>query len=236
MISFFNQIDSEYLQNSPNIHTELFIVGDLFDCWIEYKYVVPKGYYKLFTKIDELIKRGIKITYLAGNHDFWRGNYFKEEFGIDIQFKEIERTIGNKRFYISHGDGLAYKDLGYKIVKKIVRNKILQKLYYLIHPDLGIWIAKNTSSTSREYTSKKDYSQKDGLKDFAFKKIQEGFDYVILGHRHKPEIVRKENSYYINLGDWIDDFSYGCFKNDEFKLYRYYDVKEKKVINSEIIC
>lgn len=236
MISFFNQIESEYTQNSPNIQSELFIVGDLFDCWIEYKYVVPKGYYKLFTKINELIKRGIKITYLAGNHDFWRGNYFKEEFGIEIQFKEIERTIENKKFYISHGDGLAYRDFGYKIVKKIVRNKILQKLYYLIHPDLGIWIAKNTSSTSREYTSKKDYSQKDGLKDFALKKIQDGFDYVILGHRHKPEIVRKENSYYINLGDWIDDFTYGCFKNAEFRLYRYYDVKEKKVINSEIIC
>jgi len=190
----------------------------------------------LFNKIDELLKNGIKITYLAGNHDFWRGNYFKEEFEIEIQFKDIEKIIDNKRFYISHGDGLAYKDLGYRILKKIFRNRILQKLYYLIHPDLGIWIAKNTSSTSREYTNKKDYSEKDGLKDFAFKKIDEGFDYVILGHRHKPEIVKKKNSYYINLGDWIENFSYGCYKNSEFRLYRYYDVKTKTIINSEIKC
>lgn len=210
-------------------------MGDLFDCWIEYKYVIPKGYYKLLTKFYEILNNGIKITYLAGNHDFWRGNYFKDEFGIEIQFKDIIRTIDNKKFYISHGDGLAYKDLGYKILKKIVRNRVLQKLYYLIHPDLGIWIAKNTSLTSRRYTNKKDYSKKDGLRNFAMKKIEEGFDYVILGHRHKPEIAKKENSYYINLGDWIDDFSYGCFKNSEFKLYRYYDIKSKKTVNSEIL-
>ncbi|MCX7833667.1 MAG: UDP-2,3-diacylglucosamine diphosphatase [Ignavibacteria bacterium] len=236
LISFFNQIEIESTLHSSETKSELFIVGDLFDCWIEYKYVIPKGYYKLFTKIDELIRKGIKITYLAGNHDFWRGKYFKEEFGIDIKFNDIDTVIENKKFYISHGDGLAYKDLGYKILKKIFRNKISQKLYYLIHPDLGIWLAKNTSSTSREYTSKKDYSKRDGLRDFALKKIQEGFDYVILGHRHKPEIVKKENSYYINLGDWIDDFTYGCFKNSEFKLYRYYDINTKKIINSEILC
>ncbi len=131
---------------------------------------------------------------------------------------------------------MAYNDLGYRILKKIVRNKILQKLYYLIHPDLGIWLAKKSSSTSREYTNKKDYSEKDGLRDYALKKIQEGFDYVILGHRHKPEIVKKENSYYINLGDWIDDFSYGVYKNSEFRLFQYYDIKSKKITNTELLC
>jgi len=227
LIDFFDYVKTDA--------AEIFIVGDLFDFWIEYKYVVPKGYYKLFTKISEVVNKNIKITYLAGNHDFWRGTYFSDEFGITIIDKNLERQINGKKFFISHGDGLAYKDTGYRIMKKILRNKISQKLYSVIHPDLGIWLAKRTSSTSRTYTGQKDYSRRDGLKDFAVKKIASGFDFVIMGHRHKPLKVEDNGSYYINLGDWIDDFSYGLFKGEEFKLMKFFDLERKEVVNEEII-
>jgi UDP-2,3-diacylglucosamine hydrolase len=197
--------------------------------------VVPKGYYRLFSKIYEVVNKNVKITYLAGNHDFWRGSYFSDEFGIAIIDRNLERQINGKKFFISHGDGLAYKDTGYRILKKILRNKISQKLYSLIHPDIGIWLAKRTSATSRTHTEQKDYSQRDGLKDFAIKKIGAGFDFVIMGHRHKPLKVENNGSYYINLGDWIDDFSYGLFKSEEFKLIKFFDLKRKEVVNEEII-
>jgi len=224
----------DFLDYAKEDAKEIFIVGDLFDFWIEYKYVVPKGYYRLFNKIFELTKKNINFTYLAGNHDFWRGKYFQEEFGIEILHNNIERKIEGKKFFISHGDGLAYKDTGYKILKKILRSKISQKLYSMLHPDIGIWLAKKTSKTSRVHTEKKDYSKKDGLKDFAMDKLKEGFDFVIMGHRHKPVKAENNGSFYINLGDWIDDFSYGLFKDKEFKLVKFFDFKNNKVVNEEI--
>jgi len=210
---------------------ELFIVGDLFDWWIEYREVVPKGHYRLLAKIAEFTEAGIKITYMSGNHDFWRGKYFEEEFGIKISDSHIEKVIEGKKFYIHHGDGLAYNDTGYKILKKILRSKVSQFLYSWVHPDIGIPLAKKTSITSRGYTSKKDYTQKDGLLDVAKQIINErGFDYVIMGHRHFPQAIKEGNGLYVNLGDWICNFTYGKFKNGEFSLRRYYDFKNKAVL------
>jgi UDP-2,3-diacylglucosamine hydrolase len=170
---------------------------------------------------------------MCGNHDFWLGKYFEEEFGIEILDKPIERTIEGKRFYIHHGDGLAYNDLGYRILKKILRNKVTQFFYSLIHPDLGIWLARVSSARSRVYTKNKDYSVKDGLRDYGLKKIKEGFDFVIMGHRHRTVFLRDGKGAYINLGDWIKNFSYGLFENQEFSLNRFYDEKNKIILSSE---
>lgn len=212
---------------------ELIILGDLFDCWIEYNQVVPKGFYRFFAKLDELINSGIKITYLSGNHDFWYGNYFKDEFGIEIIHNPISMEIEGKKFFLHHGDGLAYKDTGYKILKFILRSKVSQFLYSLVHPDIGIWLAKKSSSHSRDYTDKKNYSARDGMRDFAIKKIAEGYDFVLMGHRHFPFSHKEESGMYANLGDWIKSFSYGEFKNGEFKLKKFYNKEKKQVVAFE---
>ena len=146
----------------------------------------------------------------------------------------IERTIEGKKFYIHHGDGLAYNDTGYRILKKILRNRVAQFLYKWIHPDIGLWLAKSSSSKSRDYTSQKDYSEKDGLKDEAFKKISEGFDFVIMGHRHRPFFQKDEKGVYVNLGDWMKTFSYGVFSDGIFYFKRYYDLKGHKIIDELI--
>ncbi len=208
----------DFLDEASKDASEIFIVGDLFDCWIEYKQVVPKGFYKLLTKISMLVESGIKINYIAGNHDFWKGNYFRNEFGIEICHEHIERVIEGKKFFIHHGDGFAYNDSGYRILKKILRSKLSQKIYSFIHPDIGIWLAKGTSETSRVHTGDKDYSVKDGLRDSAFAKIDEGFDYVVMGHRHLPQMVKHNDGYYVNLGDWIKHSSFGMFRNGNFEL------------------
>jgi len=234
----FNKLQEKilvnFLEDIIQDARELFIVGDLFDCWIEYKQVVPKGFYRFFTALSDLSENGVSINYLSGNHDFWKGKYFKEEFGFEIIFENIIREIDCKKFYISHGDGLAYNDTGYKILKKILRNKVSQKLYSYLHPDFGIWLAKKSSSSSRIYTNVKDYSERDGLRDFAVKKLQEGFDYAIMGHRHKAKVEEHNNSYYINLGDWINNFNYGVYEKGNFRLMKYYDLDEKKIVNQDL--
>lgn len=131
-----------FLDMVKNDARELYILGDLFDYWFEYKYVVPKGYFRLFAKLAELRYRGIQISYLAGNHDFWLKNYLTEELGITISPDPIERTIGGKRFYLHHGDGLLKNDTGYRILKRFLRNKLNIFLFSLIHPDLTSRIAR----------------------------------------------------------------------------------------------
>jgi UDP-2,3-diacylglucosamine hydrolase len=223
----------KFLDEIKDDAKELIIIGDLFDCWIEYKQVVQKGFYRFLAKIDELIEKGVKIIYLSGNHDFWYGTYFKDEFGIDIIHKPITRKIESKKFYIHHGDGLAYKDNGYKILKFILRNKVAQFLYSLIHPDIGIWLAKKSSLTSRKHTKRKNFSPRDGLLDFAVRKLNEGYDYVLMGHRHFAFTHKEGKGTYINLGDWIKIFSYVEFKNGELKLKKFYDINKKQVIAFE---
>ena len=227
IISFFEKLINEKA-------SELIIVGDFFDSWIEYRQVVPKGFYRVFSKLYDLVNAGVKVTYLAGNHDFWRGKYLQEEFGIEKLDNHQERTIEGKRFFIHHGDGLAYKDTGYKVLKVILRNKISQFLYSLLHPDFGLWLARSTSSRSRDYTSQKDYSEKDGLKDAAFMKIKEGFDFVLMGHRHRAMMLKEGTGYYVNLGDWMINFTYGEFTNGTFYFRKYYDFNGQKIVDELI--
>ena len=197
---------------------ELFIVGDLFDYWFEYKKVYQKGYYRTFTALKDLSERNIRFHYFIGNHDFLHRDFFKKEFGAIMYFDSLSIELNGKKFFIAHGDGMVSNDTGYNILKWIFRNKFFQWAYSLIHPDLGISIASRTSKSSRSYTDKKNYGEVDGLFEEAKKRIDEGFEYVIFGHLHKRIWQVYKNGNYINLGSWIDKPCYGVFKNDKFEI------------------
>lgn len=207
-----------FLDNIKNDCLELYIVGDLFDFWFEYRRVVPKGYFKTLSKLSELVDNNIPIHYLVGNHDCLLRDYFEKEIGLKIYRDKIEKEILGKKFFIHHGDGLMNNDTGYKILKAILRNKFDQWLFSLVHPDFGVWLGSYSSNKSRRYTSKKDYGEKDGLLEYATKKISEGFDYTIFGHIHKLLKIQINKGYYINLGDWITFFSYGEYDGNDFIL------------------
>jgi UDP-2,3-diacylglucosamine hydrolase len=197
---------------------ELFIVGDLFDYWFEYKKVYQKGFFRTLTSLQNLTESGVKLHYLIGNHDFMHLNFFKDEIGAVMYESPVEVNIEGKKFYIGHGDGLVKNDVGYRILKKVMRNKTMQKIYSWIHPDLGVALASGTSKSSRDYTSKKDYGKDDGLFETAKAKIDEGFDYVLFGHEHKRKYLKYNNGYYINLGSWLDAPCYGIFKDQKFEI------------------
>lgn len=197
---------------------ELFILGDLFDYWFEYKTVIQKNSYRIITKLEYLVEKGVKISYLIGNHDFAHLGFFSDHFGIKMYDEEIVRDLHQKRFFMAHGDGLVTNDSGYKALRSIVRNKSLQKIYSTIHPTFGIKLAKYFSKKSRYYTDNKNYGTIDGLFEFAHQKINSGFDFVILGHAHRRIFEKIDNGYYVNLGTWLNQPCYGIFDGDEFKI------------------
>lgn len=207
----------QFLEMVHHDGKELFIVGDLFDYWFEYQSVVPKGYFRLFTKLADLTESGIPISYLVGNHDFWLKSYFREELGVQIFLEPIERTINDKRFYIHHGDGLLKNDTGYRILKKILRSRVNIFLFSLLHPDLTGWVARWSSRKSRKHVGKRSFEEHD-MVEFAEKRIQEGFDYVIMGHNHIPRLRNIGKGAYVNLGDWVSENSYAVFDGTTLEL------------------
>jgi len=208
----------EFLNSIKDSAKELYILGDLFDYWFEYKKVIQKGYFRTFTALNDLVKNGTKVHYIIGNHDFMHRDFFEKEIGVSLYQAEIEKEIDGKKFYLAHGDGLVKNDFGYLILKKIFRNKFAQNLYSLIHPNLGIKLAQGTSKTSRDYTGNKDYGEGDGLLEFAKQKFEIGFDFVILGHTHQERIEEIDNKIYANLGTWLKKPNYGIYKDGKFEL------------------
>lgn len=208
----------KFLKSDALNCTELFIVGDLFDYWFEYKHVYQKGFFRTLTALQDLSEAGIKIHYFIGNHDFMHRDFFEKEIGVTLYENPIEKTLDGKKFFIGHGDGLVQNDFGYLVLKKIMRNKFIQKCYSVLHPDLGIGLAKLTSKSSRNYTARKDYGDADGLFQAAQTQIDCGFNYVIFGHLHKRILKKYKDGYYINLGSWLDKPCYGIFTQNIFRI------------------
>lgn len=205
----------------------IFILGDLFDFWYEYKKVVPKGFVRILGKLAELTDNGIAIYFFVGNHDMWMNGYFEKELNIQVFHEAKEFEFNGKKFLIGHGDGLGPGDHRYKMMKKIFRNKFSQSLFGLLHPSAGIGMADYFSRKSRASAGKKDEQflgeDKEWLIIFSKEVLKkEHFDYFIFGHRHLPiEFKLNDKSVYINLGDWIKYNSYAVFYEGNLSL-KYY--------------
>jgi UDP-2,3-diacylglucosamine hydrolase len=210
----------------------LIIGGDLFDFWFEYKTVIPKGFHRTLAALQEFTDRGVRVQYLAGNHDFWMGRFFQEELGMEVHLDPFETEVGSKRIYLHHGDGLASNDLGYRMIKPVLRNRLNIRLYRWLHPDLGVRLARRSSRSSRAYTSHKHYGEEEGMLAFARKRIAEGTDYVLMGHRHKPRTLAMGTGMYVNLGDWIQYNTYAEL-NDGMMELKVWDGQEGRPYTHE---
>ena len=205
----------------------IFLLGDLFDFWFEYKTVVPKGFTRTLGKLAEISDSGIPIYYFVGNHDLWMNGYFEEELNISVYHKPQEYTINNKTFFIGHGDGLGPKDKGYKRMKKVFTNSVAKWFFRWLHPDLGVKLAQHLSIKNKLISGEEDIKfqgeDKEWLVQYSKKKLKDKHrDYFVFGHRHLPlEIDLGNNSKYINLGDWISYYSYGVFDGETFKMKKY---------------
>lgn len=207
----------------------LFLMGDIFEFWFEYRSVVPKGFTRILGKLAELSDSGLRIEMFIGNHDLWMQDYFKDELGIPTHRQPIQLTLLGKKFFLGHGDGLGPEDYGYKRMKKVFTNPICRWLFSWLHPDIGTAIALYWSKKSRKVTATDKHSwlgaDKEWLLAYAQRKLKQGtdVDYFVFGHRHLPIHwqIPKSNAQYINTGDWLWHNSYVSFdgKNIEHGFF-----------------
>lgn len=202
----------------------VFLMGDLFDFWFEYKTVVPKGFTRTLGKLAELTDAGIPITYFVGNHDLWMNGYFEEELNIPVYHEPQQYDINGITFFIGHGDGLGPGDMGFKRMKKVFTNRFCQWLFRWLHPDLGVRLAQHLSVNNKIISGDADAKflgeDKEWLVQYCKRKLEtQHYDHFIFGHRHLPmEIDLNGKSTYINLGDWISFFTYAVFDGEKLNL------------------
>jgi UDP-2,3-diacylglucosamine hydrolase len=217
-----------WLESIENDAQEIFLVGDLFDVWFEYKRAVPKGFVRLLGKIASLTDRGIPVHVFSGNHDTWMFGYLEQECGVKLYHAPIEREWNGKKFLIGHGDGVGPGDHGYKFIKSVFRNSFAQWIYARFHPNFGLGLA--------EYFSRKGYDKKETEraytgddKEFLVRYCNDvirskHYDYFVFGHRHLPLCKPiGNNSTYINLGDWIQYNTFGVFDGTTCELKKFED-------------
>jgi UDP-2,3-diacylglucosamine hydrolase len=202
----------------------IFLLGDLFDFWFEYKTVVPKGFVRVLGKLAEIRDSGIPIYFFVGNHDLWMNDYFEKELNIPVFHSPQVFIINGKSIFIGHGDGLGPEDKGYKRMKKVFTNSFSKWLFRWLHPDLGVKLGQYLSVKNKLISGNDDVKflgeENEWLVQYAKRKLElKHYDYFVFGHRHLPMTIKlNENSTYINLGDWIHYYTFGVFDQETLQL------------------
>jgi UDP-2,3-diacylglucosamine hydrolase len=204
---------------------EIFLVGDIFDFWYEYKMVVPKGFTRFLGKVAEITDSGIPVHFFTGNHDVWMFDYFPKELGVTMNRKPIEREFDGKRFLIAHGDGLGPGDIGYKFLKSMFTSKVLQWLFSRLHPNFSLWFGNRWSVSSRysKDISHKFRGEQEIITKYSRQCLEkEHTDFFVFGHWHSPIIYElSHQSNLVMLGDWIVNNTYACWDGVNMTLSKF---------------
>ncbi|MEZ5083756.1 MAG: UDP-2,3-diacylglucosamine diphosphatase [Bacteroidales bacterium] len=216
----------QWLDEVKGSASEIYIMGDLFEFWYEYKTVVQKGYVRLLGKFAEITDRGIPVYFFRGNHDVWAFDYLAEELNFTIYPDTIVKEINGVKFFLGHGDGLGKGDNGYKFLKKVFRNKLNQWLFRWIHPDIGTgmglyWSNKSRVANENAGLEAVNDAGIERLTGFCKNVLNDDPDikYFVFGHIHKPKVVDlNDKSKYYSIGDWIKYFSYLEFDGEQLQI------------------
>lgn len=201
LIAFLDKVKKE--------RADLIIAGDLFDFYFEYNSVIPRKYFDILAKLKEIIRAGVGVWFVPGNHDFWVGPFFEKDIGVRIFRKSMKFKFFNKKIFLAHGDGLGRFDLGHLLLQLLLRQPLNIFLFSLLHPNLAYALGRWVSKMSRQKSSTRNFILKGHpLKNFARNMWEKGYDTVILGHIHYPHIEKKNGKVFAIIGDWIDNFSY----------------------------
>lgn len=215
-----------WLDSIRNDAYAIYLLGDIFDFWFEYRHTIPKGFIRLQGKLAELRDAGIPIYLFTGNHDMWMFDYFPKELGIPVYREPIVLNTGTHKLLIGHGDGLGPGDWSYKLLKKFFNSRICQWLFARIHPNLGMSIAHYWSHKSRIANMKTEekFTGKENEYLFIWCTGQEHVnhhDFYVFGHRHLPlDLPVSETSRYVNIGEWVHHAAYGVYDGKNMELKR----------------
>lgn len=218
-------------------HT-IFLVGDMFDFWFEYRKVVPKGYVRLLGKLAELSDAGVQLHFFVGNHDMWMKGYFQQELNMPVYFAPRSFVFNNCSFYIGHGDGLGPRDYGYKALKKVFRHPACQWLFGILPPVVGMGLADYFSGKSRggeHHEEEKFFGEKKEYLIIYSREVlkKETYNFFVFGHRHLPiDYCLTNESRYINLGEWMNYQTYAVFNGKEMTLKSFTGKDDKIVRNA----
>jgi UDP-2,3-diacylglucosamine hydrolase len=207
--------------------TEIYLMGDVFDFWFEYKTAVPRGFVRLLGTIAKLTEKGIQITVFKGNHDMWMFGYLEDECGVNVVSDALTITRNEKKFFLHHGDGLGPGDASYKFIRSVFRSQICQWLFARLHPNFGLRLGNWLSHKSRisQNDTHEIYlgDEKEMLVVFANEQLQkEHFDFFVFGHRHLVlDVKLNNNSRYINAGEWVHDSAYARFNGQDMEILRF---------------
>jgi UDP-2,3-diacylglucosamine hydrolase len=225
----------DWLDSIKNSAAELYMMGDIFDFWHEYKHVVPRGFVRFLGKVAELNDSGTKLHFFTGNHDIWAYDYLVNEVGMKIYRTSAVREIDGKRFFLAHGDGLGPGEGGYLLMKWGFTNRCLQWLFARIHPNASMAFGKRWSKSSRYAKGivAEGYQGDERERQVVFAKEvlqEEHFDYFIMGHRHIPfDVCIGNESRIVNLGDWITHFTYAVWDGSALQLQSIYPENNPKI-------
>ncbi len=208
----------EFLRSLPGRAGELYVVGDLFEFWFEYATTIPRRYFALLRTLAEVREAGVRITCMAGNHDFWLGRFLSDELGIATAENPLTVECQGRRIWLHHGDGLLGGDVGYKVLKRVLRNRVSIGLYRWIHPDLGMPLALRVSHWSRRSRAQRPLDGERLYRGIAVPRFAAGYDAVMIGHFHHVYERREGGHAFIVLGDWIERFTYVELERGEFHL------------------
>lgn len=224
-----------FLDNIKHKAAAVYLLGDMFDFWYEYKHVVPKGYTRFLGKISEMTDLGVEVHYFTGNHDIWMYGYLQKECGVTIHTKPLTTEIYGKVFYLAHGDGLGDNDRNFKVIRSIFHNKTCQRLFSALHPRWGMAFGLNWAKHSRlkrvdgkepPYAGEDKESLVIYTKEYM--KTHQDIDFFIYGHRHiELDLMLSHKQRMLILGDWISQFTYAVFDGEHLYLEDYIEGESK---------
>ncbi len=224
----------DWLNTIKHDTAELYLLGDIFDFWFEYRRVVPKGYVRFLGKIAEFTDAGIPVHFFSGNHDVWMFDYFPKELNVSVHHTPQVKDLLGKKFYLAHGDGLGPGDTAYKLMKSIFKSPTLQWLFAKLHPNFSLWFGNQWSVSSR-YSKEITHifrGEEELITRFTRIELQKNyFDFFIFGHWHSPIIYPlNQNSNLVILGDWLVNNTYSVWDGSSFKLMKFSQQAEDMVI------
>ena len=208
----------DFLGSLPGRASALYVIGDLFDFWFEYRSAIPARPFRTLAALRALVRAGVPVTYLNGNHDFWLGAFLEREVGVRACYGALPIELQGRKIWLHHGDGLIGGDLGYRMLRGVLRSRVNIALYQLLHPDLGIPLARRVSALSRGSRADRPLESERLWREIAAPRFAEGYDAVLIGHFHHLYERRESGHEFFVLGDWITHFSYAVLEHGVFRL------------------
>jgi len=210
-----------FLASVGNRISHLFILGDLFDFWIEYRHAIRPDFFPILHCLRTLVEKGVRVEYVCGNHDFSFGPFLTDKIGIRIHKDPVTVNLQGRHIHLVHGDGLIQSDVSQRFLRKLLRNRYLHKFYYLLHPTLGVGLAQSISMASRRRSGQRKQKYRHTDYRAVAKTLLNHHDMVLMGHTHHPELIQWDDKVYCNTGDWVKHFTCARLLDGRLELFQY---------------